>query len=532
MRLRRRNRNVWLCALGALSVYALNGCAVGPDYRAPNMKMPQKFAAVQSASGAAQQPPVDASNVPVDASKWWKSLGDDKLSGLVDRAIRANPELDIALAHVQEAREQEAVLMGQALPDIGLSGGAARGTGSDLARGRADQSLVSAENTGTYQHVTQIYGFVAGWQIDLFGQYRREFEAARYDEQAARAARNNVLIAIVANVVRAYVDMRGLQMQLAVLQQNVAVAKSYVDYVTSRYNLGITNGLDVTLAQRQLSTLQAEVAPLNSQVDVAQYIIAIYCGQFPESMVRELSTPGQIPQVPETLDTGVPLDLLRRRPDINEAERQLAGATARVGVATANLFPHFAITGSAGYQGQGLGVTPAQSSFIWSAGPAAALPILDFGTLDAMVNVADYNTHAMLMNYKQTVLGAVEEVDSASSAYAAQQDRLNHLRTALDASQQSVSLATQRFDRGLIDSLNVIDAQRQEFQLEQDYVAAEQVAAEQFIALYRALGGGWEDYQKLPNIRRPLPAVIAALVRSVKPNSAKADEDAQGMGGH
>jgi NodT family efflux transporter outer membrane factor (OMF) lipoprotein len=525
MRLRPKNRNAWLCALGALSLYALNGCAVGPDYRAPNMKMPQKFAAVQSASGTAQQP-------SVDASKWWKSLGDDKLSSLVDRAIKANPQLDIALAHVQEAREQEAVLMGQALPDLGLSGGAARGTGSDLARGRADQSLVSAENTGTYQHVTQIYGFVAGWQIDLFGQYRRELEAARYDEQAARAARNNVLIAIVANVVRAYVDMRGLQMQLAVLQQNVAVAKTYVDYVTSRYNLGITNGLDVTLAQRQLSTLQAEVAPLNSQIDVAQYVIAIYCGEFPESMVQELSAPGQIPRVPEKLDTGVPLDLLRRRPDINEAERQLAGATARVGVATANLFPHLAITGSAGYQGQGLGVTPAQKSFIWSAGPAAMLPILDFGTLDAMVNIADYNTHAMLMNYKQTVLGAVEEVDSASSAYAAQQDRLSNLRTALDASQQSVSLATQRFDRGLIDSLNVIDAQRQEFQLEQDYVAAQQVAAEQFIALYRALGGGWEDYQSLPQIRRPLPAVIAALVRSVKPNSSKADEDAQGMGGH
>ena len=149
MRSRPKNRNAWLCALGALAVYALNGCAVGPDYRAPNMKMPQKFAAVQSASGTAQQP-------SVDASKWWKSLGDDKLSSLVDRAIKANPQLEIALAHVQEAREQEAVLMGQALPDLGLSGGAARGTGSDLARGRADQSLVSAENTGTYQHVTQI----------------------------------------------------------------------------------------------------------------------------------------------------------------------------------------------------------------------------------------------------------------------------------------------------------------------------------------------------------------------------------------
>jgi len=247
-------------------------------------------------------------------------------------------------------------------------------------------------------------------------------------------------------------------------------------------------------------------------------------------MVQELSAPGQIPQVPETLDTGVPLDLLRRRPDINEAERQLAGATARVGVATANLFPHFAITGSAGYQGQGLGVTPVQKSFIWSAGPSAMLPILDFGTLDALVNIADYNTHALLMNYKQTILSAVEQVDSAASTYAAQQDRLNNLRMALDASQQSVSLASQRFDRGLIDSLNVIDAQRQEFLLEQEYVVAQQTAADQLIALFNALGGGWEDYQKLPNIRRPLPAVIAALVRSAKPNSADADKDAQGMG--
>jgi outer membrane protein TolC len=249
-------------------------------------------------------------------------------------------------------------------------------------------------------------------------------------------------------------------------------------------------------------------------------------------MVQELSAAGEIPQVPTALDTGLPLDLLRRRPDINEAERQLAGATARIGVATANLFPHLAITGGAGFQGQGLGVTPVMKSFIWSAGPSLMLPILDFGTLDAMVNIADLHTHAMLMNYKQTVLGAVQQVDSAASAYNAQQDRLNNLRSALDASQQSVSLATQRFDRGLIDSLNVIDAQRQEFQLEQDYVAAQQTAADQYVALYKAMGGGWEAYQKLPAIKRPLPAVIAALVRSVQADQAKADEVAQGMPPH
>jgi len=506
--------------------YVLHGCAVGPDYRTPKLKMPDSFA-VQAAKAPAS---VATSAARVDVTRWWASLGDDELSSLIDRAIKANPQIEIALARVQEAREQEVVMLGYALPEVEASGGAAKGTGSDLARGRADQSLISAENgAGGYTKVTQVYGFAAGWQIDLFGQYRREFQAARADAQAAEAARNNVLISIVANVARAYVDMRGVQMQLAVLQKNVDVAQRYVDFVTSRYNLGITNGLDVTLAKRQLATLQAQVAPLSSQIDLAQYIIAIYCGEFPESMVAELSAPGQVPQVPEKLDTGAPLDLLRHRPDIIEAERQLAGATARVGVATANLFPHLAITGAAGYQGQGLGTSPSLKSFIWSAGPAASIPILDFGALDALVNIADYNTHALLMNYKQMILGAVNDVDAASSAYVAQQDRLNHLKTALDASQESVSLASQRFDRGLIDSLNVIDAQRQEFLLEQEYVAAQQAAADQFIGLYNALGGGWEDYQQLPKIRRPLPAVIAALVRSAKPNSAKADDVAEGM---
>jgi NodT family efflux transporter outer membrane factor (OMF) lipoprotein len=519
------NRRIVSYALGALIGFMMHGCAVGPDYRTPKIKMPDAFAA------NAKTPPSSAADAApvIDATRWWRSLGDDELSSLIDRAIRANPQIEIALAHVQAAREQEVVMLGGALPGVEVSGGAAKGTGSDLARGRADQSLVSAENGAGFQQVTQLYGFSAAWEIDLFGQYRREFQAARADAQAAGAARNDVIISIVADVARAYVDMRGLQMQLAVLQKNVDVAQHYVDFVTSRYDLGITNGLDVTLAKRQLATLKAQVAPLGAQIDTAQYIIAIYCGEFPESLVQELSAPGQVPQVPAKLDAGVPLDLLRRRPDINEAERQLAGATARVGVATANLFPKIAITGSAGYQGQGLGVGPSLKSFIWSAGPGVSIPILDFGALDALVDIADYNTHAMLMNYKQRVLGAVKDVDSASSAYAAQQDRLDNLKVALEASQESVSLATQRYDRGLIDSLNVIDAQRQEFQLEQDYVAAQQAAADQFIGLYKALGSGWEDYQKLPKIRRPLPAVIAALVRSAKPNSAKADDAREGL---
>jgi NodT family efflux transporter outer membrane factor (OMF) lipoprotein len=490
----------------------LSSCKAGPDYHAPNMHVPDHFV-----MAAAVTPPKDAKTKPasVDITQWWKSLGDPTLNGLVARAIQANPQIAIALARVQEARQQEAVVMGEALPQADASGGAGRGTGSDLARGRADQTLVSADDTKNLQHISQVYGFDAGWELDLFGQYRREAEAARYDAQAAKADRDNVLVIIVADVVRAYTDMRGLQMQQAVLAQNIGVARQYVDFVQQRYDRGITNGLDLTLAQRELATLQAQSAPLRAQVEAAQYTIAVLCGDFPENMAKELATPGQIPQMPQRLDTGLPLDLLRRRPDVHAAERALAGATARVGVATANLFPHFAISGAAGYQGQGLATLP--QNFIWSAGPSVDWPVLDFGTLDALVNIADLHTHALLMQYKQTVLAAMQEVDTAASAYNAQQERLADLNTALDASQKAVSLATQRFDRGLTDSLNVIDAQRQQFDLEQQYVVAQQTAAEQFIALYKALGGGWEQYQALPPIRQPLPVVIAALRTALTP---------------
>jgi len=500
MPLRHKNKVTRLLLLSLL----LSSCAVGPNYHKPELPLPGAYANNTSKSST------------IDPALWWKSLGDKNLDKLIDQAIIANPQLDIALTHLQEAREQEAAVTGEALPEAGASIGAGRGNGSDLARGRADQSLVSAEDTGKLSRVSQISGFDAAWEVDLFGKYRREIEAAHYDKQAAKAARNNILITVIADVVRSYVDLRSLQMQQAVLNNNIHVATEYVNFVQQRYDRGITNGLDLTLAQRELSTLKSQAAPLQSQIDGMQYTLAVLCGQYPENMVKELSEPGVIPTMPEKLDTGLPLDLLRHRPDIIEAERELASANAQIGIATANLFPHLVLTGGAGYQSQGIGLSPVGKSFIWSVGPSVNWALLDFGTLDAMVNIADLNSHAMLMNYKQKVLDAVREVDSAASNYNAQQDRLKNLHEALEASQQAVSIATQRYDRGLTDSLNVIDAERQQFDLEQQYVIAQQNAAEQFIMLYKALGSGWEHYQKFPAIRRPLPAVIAALRRSVE----------------
>ncbi len=446
-------------------------------------------------------------------------LHDRELDSLIDRAVVASPSLEIALDRLQQARAQEAVVVGAALPTAGARMGGGWGTGSDLARGRASQTLVSGE-TGAIgpglKQITNLQGFDAAWEIDLFGKYRRAIEAAQYDVDAALAARNVVLISLIADVTRAYLDLRALQMRLIVLRKDIEVAKKYVDFVQERYDRGITNELDVTLAKRELAQLQSQAAPLMAQIDAARYVIAVLIGEFPENLGSELKKPAMLPTLPARIRAGLPIELLRRRPDILEAERQVASATAQIGVATADLFPQVAVTAAAGRQ---TGITPLTISTIWSVGPAITVPLLDFGRLDAVVEKADFRTRELLANYKQTVLNADREVDTAVDAYAAQQDRLRHLADALTAARRAVTLATERFDRGLTDSLNVIDAQRQEYEIEQQYVTAQESAAVQFVTLYKSLGGGWEDYQIFPPIPPPLPAVAAAFRSLLVPNA-------------
>ncbi len=508
--------------LGIGLIGALAGCTVGPDYRLPELRLPALFTAA-SAPPAASTPAkkqAEKEVPPPDLGRWWRSLNDPELDTLIERAIKSSPDIEIALTRLQEARTFEAVVLGEALPAVDLAGGAGKGTGTDLTKDKVPPTLRAGDHTTGLKHINAIVGFDAAWQLDLFGQYRRQIEAAGYAAEAAAAARNAVLIAVVADVARAYIDLRGLQMQLAVLQQNIDTARRTLGVVRTRFERGLTNELDLALARRQLATLEAQVAPLPAQISAARNAIAVLVGQYPEDLAPELAKPAMIPALPREVASGLPVDLLRRRPDIREAERQLAANTAQIGVATARLFPRLAVTAGVGSQSQGLGVTPAVTNFIWSAGPAAYWPLLDFGTLDALVDIADLETHEQLVRYKRAIITAVQEVEDAIASFRAQQARLAGLGDALAASQRSVTLATERYDRGLTDFLNVLDAERQEYELEQQYAAAQQGAAEQFIALYRALGGGWEDYQDIPPIRQPQPAVIAAFQRLLERRDA------------
>jgi NodT family efflux transporter outer membrane factor (OMF) lipoprotein len=292
-----------------------------------------------------------------------------------------------------------------------------------------------------------------------------------------------VLTSVVADVVRAYVDLRGFQAQLGILRKASDVLRESLRIVSIRYQRGITNELDVALATRELDAFEAQVVPLEAEVGASQYALAVLLGEYPENMVQELAKPTLIPSMPGAAAPGVPLDLLRRRPDIQQAERELAGATARIGVATANLFPQVALVGSIGAQGQAWGTTPNVSKHIWSFGPGAIWPLLDFGALDAQVNIADLEAHLRLVNYRRTIINAVQEVDTALDAYTAQQDRLKNLGEAMIAGQRAVDLSTERYNRGLTDFLNVIDAERQFYDLQEQYAATQVSQGEQFVQL-------------------------------------------------
>jgi NodT family efflux transporter outer membrane factor (OMF) lipoprotein len=511
LRPRGRGARPQTAILAATTCIGMASCAVGPDYHAPEPSLPAKFVAI----GSLQAHDHRSSRV-ADTTKWWRALHDRELDSLIDRAIVGSPTLEIALDRLQQARAQEVVLIGAALPTVVGTEGGGWGTGADLGRGRASEALVSAENGTGVSQINNLAGFAAVWEIDVFGKFRRGIEAAEYDVEAAIAARNAVLISLVADVTRAYLDLRARQMKLAVLRNAIGVAKKYVDFVQERFNRGITNELDVTLAERELAQLEAQVAPLVAQINAARYVIAELIGEFPENLAKELTKPGMLPALPARIRSGLPIDLLRRRPDIVEAERRLAGATALIGVATADLLPQVALVASIGNE-HAIGGVPINP--IWSVGPGVAAPLLDFGKLDAIVEKADFRARELLFNYKQTVLNAVREVDTAVEAYTAQQDRLRHLADAVTAARRAVTLANERFDRGLIDSLNVIDAERQEYAIEEQYVLAQQSAAEQLVVLYKSLGVGWEDYQIFPPIPPPLPAVAAAFKRLLTPDT-------------
>jgi NodT family efflux transporter outer membrane factor (OMF) lipoprotein len=490
----------------------LAGCSVGPDYQKPSTFLPSQYLPQAREKAAQWETPASA-----DVAQWWRILHDRELDSLVARARKSNLDLAVALDRLQEARTAVTIATNQGLPVVGVTGGGGVGTGSDETKGRVSQAVRSAENAQNLKSINEAGGLDANWEVDLLGKFRREIEAQSADAEALKDAHDRALVTVAADVTRYYLNMRAQQRQLVVLGQNIDAARGNVDLTQGRLNRGLTNAIDVSLAKRQVATLQADVAPLAAQIDASRHAIAVLLGLFPEDLAKELAKPGGIPALPTKIPVGQPIDLLRRRPDICEAERLLAAANARIGVATADLFPTVVLSGAVGAQGGIRSSSSVPITWIGSFGPSLYLPLLDFGALDAQIEIADLQTHETLVAYKQAILVAVRQVDDASTSYRAQLERLKSLDRALVAARDATQIATQRYDRGLTDFLNVLDAERQQFDLEARQVATRQLAADDLVALYKALGGGWSLNEPIPPIRTPLPAAIAAAKHLLAP---------------
>ena len=484
---------------------ALAGCALGPEYLTPDAALPVNFvvppAGNEPRSGGASP----------DLWQWWRTLHDPQLNRLIDLTMENNLDLKIALDRLQQARLQLIVIGAQAVPQLNGSAGGGVGTGTDQTKGRAAEALRNGDNGVGLRSVTAVGGLDAEWEIDLFGKIASRVQSQVYTAEALKEARDWVYVVMVADVARLYFDLRARQERLQILYREIEASRKVVDLTQTRLDRGLTNELDVLLAKRELETLQADVEPLKALIEANGFAIAVLLGEYPEAISRDLRRSGAVPRLPPRAPVGIPVDLLRRRPDIREAERYVAAAVADIDARTADLFPSVALTAGGGAQTGPKSGSTIPITWIGSVGPALDAPILDFGALDAKIEIADYHAHELAAAYKQNILIAVQQVDEANTAYQAFRQSIRSLDTALDAARQATKVATERYDRGLTDFLNVLDAERQQFALEQQRAEVVRLSGDSFVALYKALGGGWPPDEIIPSVRRPDPAVVAAV---------------------
>jgi outer membrane protein, multidrug efflux system len=453
------------------------GCTVGPNYQPPKTNVPDHFSEMA--------PPT------TQAVRWWQEFKDPQLDSLIDRATRGNLDLQFAEARIRQARAQYRVNFADELPTVSTTGSYFRRRSAGVRTGAG--GAVSGSETDAWSA-----GFDSNWEIDIFGGVRRSVEAAGYDVQAAYENRRNVLVTLTSEVARNYVDYRAFQKQLAVAADNIAAQRESLAVTRRQFEAGLKTAteLDVARAQALVASTEAQVPALETGLRQTAHALAILLGLNPEDLTEELGATKPIPDAEIPLvPVGLPSDLLRRRPDIRQAERQLAGATARVGVAVADLFPRFSLTGS-------LGVSSSQwkslwnyDSRFWTIGPSVSWPILDWGRIRANIRVQNALEEQAFITYQNTVLIALQEVEDAIVAYSREQVRRVSLAQSVDANKRAVTLANQRYAAGLTDFLSVLDAQRSLYAAQDQLVQSERTVSENLVALYKALGGGWETLE-------------------------------------
>ncbi|HLY11886.1 MAG TPA: efflux transporter outer membrane subunit [Planctomycetota bacterium] len=453
-----------------VALLAASGCAVGPDYERPKTDVPPTWGEVADTSAA-------------ELSAWWTLFHDDSLNSLIDRAVKANLDLRIAAGRVHEARAELGVVLGGLFPEVDLDGSYAKSRLSPNGQPFPVPSLYQSHYTA---------GAAASWEIDLFGSVQRGYEAATADYDSWIENRRNVLVVLLGDVARNYVGLRGNQLLLTVLRQNVVSAKDTEEITKARLAAGVATSLDVVRAQALRASAESAIPPVDAAIKQSIHRLGVLIGTPPETLTAELSPAKAIPTAPTRVIVGLPSELLRRRPDIRQAERKLAEATAAIGVATAELYPRISLTGSFGLDSLGSADFLKWESRAWSLGPSVRWPIFAGGQIRAQIEVQDAQQEQALAAYERTVLTALEEVENSLVAYLREGERRRALDEAVVANRQAVDLADDLYKKGLTSFIDVLDAQRALFLAQADQARSVAEVTLDLVALYKALGGGWE----------------------------------------
>jgi outer membrane protein, multidrug efflux system len=455
------------------------GCAVGPDYRPSPPPVPAAWIS---------KPTNGLTDVAAASPDWWATFNDAELDSLIQRAVRSNPDLEVSEARLRQARAMRELSAADLWPTADTSGSFAR------ARQSQNQPLIGAlplPKNFPFEYNVYQAGFDASWEIDVFGGKRRANEAATADWEGAIESRNDAIVSLLAEVARTYVEMRGGQHRLEIAQRNLKLQQEALDLTRARLQTGVASELDVTRAAALLAGVRASIPPIEASVRVSMYGLAVLLGAEPGDLLAELLPPKPVPPAPPEVPIGLPSDLLARRPDVRRAERQLAAETARVGVAKSDWFPKLSLTGDAGLESVSLGKWFERSSEFWSLGPSLQWRALDFGRVRAEVHAQTAVQEAALATYEKAVLNSMQEAENAIVGYAQEQNRHGALAEEVAENRRSLEMAKGLYTEGRTDYLDVLDAERSLYESEDELAVSDQAVSVDLVALYKALGGGW-----------------------------------------
>jgi outer membrane protein, multidrug efflux system len=460
----------WAASAAAL---LLAGCTVGPNYHRPDTPVDAHF------TNASEPGFVEGDAI----QRYWIGFQDPILTGLIEDALAHNKDLSIAAANLQAARAAKRLAGFDLYPTATIAGGYTHNLDS--------QQELPGFNQNERRFDTAQAGFDGLWELDLFGRVRRNVEAASGDVGAAAATLQDARVSVIAEVARNYFILRGLQDQLALTERNADNQFSTLKLTRTRLEAGRGNQLDTSRAEAQWQTTLASIPTLQASIATTRYRLSVLTGQQPTALDKPLSAQAPLPPLPGLNAIGTPEQLLRRRPDVRVAERRLAAATARVGVAVGDLFPKVTLIGEVGYSAPTFGDFGQSEARFFTVGPGITWAAFDLGRVRARISSAKDQTDAALGAYESAVLGALEDTEGALINYGHSQTRREALRVAAAASDKAADLARKRFQGGLIDFLEVLDAERTALSAELLLSQGRTDTATSLVAVYKALGAGW-----------------------------------------